>query len=59
MGRPFKGKVSNLFGNESNVPLRRSIFRLIKKFYSKGLYRSYKDGELITKLKLIKEKKPL
>lgn len=34
-GRPFKGKCKKKTGKENHTPHRRSIFRIIRKFYSK------------------------
>lgn len=47
MGRPFKGNVNHKDGIEGYVPLKRSIFRLLKKFYEKNIYRTYNSGEVI------------
>lgn len=38
IGRPFKGNVEQQYGNEGDVPEKRSIFRALKKYYGKGKY---------------------
>ena len=35
MGRPFNGQVSDKSGKEDNVVLKRSIFRIVRKVYSR------------------------
>lgn len=38
IGRPFKGQVQDGNSNEPDVPEKRSVFRRVKKFYSKSPY---------------------
>ena len=35
MGRPFNGQVSDKSGKEENVVIKRSIFRIVRKIFSK------------------------
>lgn len=44
IGRPFKGDVEQQYGNEGDVPEKRSIFRALKKFY-KGKFKTFKKGQ--------------
>lgn len=56
IGRPFKGNVQDDSSIEPNVPEKRSVFRRVKKHYSKGsllkLKSIEKDADFKTLTKL-------
>ena len=47
IGRPFNGDVDDQSGKEADVPEKRSVFRLLKKFYGKDRYKHYKKNTIL------------
>ena len=53
MGRPFNGQVSDKSGKEDNVVIKRSIFRIVRKVFSKEEYEvvlGSESSEVLNKL---------
>ena len=44
MGRPWKGNVEEEDGREGDVFVKKSIFRLNKKFWGKRIFAKHDDG---------------